>query len=231
MFQVINDANTIMIDSTYYNHGITMAGQGTTANPGGIVRAYVLDIAYQSNNPSGEVPLIGFKCAVPVALLWMRKSGSTYNIRLITATAAVITYMIFDRPTGGGNSGMQIFDATSRLTFDSNFRYLKVLNVLRRTSNDNTPIAVADSAASCVVVTCPQIGMQMDVLPAVPGGVWRLQSYITCKAFLLIENQLRMNNIIYSIDIVPGNTGPPPSPIPNNGTPRYDVIVASSVGY
>lgn len=76
---------------------------------------------------TGTAPLLFFTGGVQVAIVSKSTSGNTHTWVLATgATAGNCHYVIFDAsPPTAGNSGLQIFDETGALKFDSSAELMK----------------------------------------------------------------------------------------------------------
>lgn len=216
-----------MIDSTFYNHAAILSGSATSVDSGipASNSAGVIDITYTSNNPN--FPLVGFRANSYVAILWVRKSNNTYNIRLVTKTVGeYVTYYIFDRPTAISNAGMQIFDSNGVLTFDADRNYLRITDIVNRTNGDLSAQALSSSDNRCVIMTSPKIS-RITINRAPPAGArWQQEQRLEVVGFQLMNNAVMMDNVTYVRNIITGNTGSAPIAPPDVSSKRFTALIS-----
>jgi len=140
--QVFNDSNFIQIDGDYRNLEFKQKGSvnipGSNAAGGGGVVSYVT-VSYSGVDPVIAINSSGFSYASISSI-----SGNTYTWMIYNGetSAQTVEYFIFAQPSSSsaGNSGIEIRDAAGSLVFDSNKRYLRVMDYLEssKVSEDQT---------------------------------------------------------------------------------------------
>jgi len=111
--QVIGDHGVLQIDELYRN--MAKRASGTWGTPS-LANAVSAIIANRTLNTAG------------VHIGGLNISGSTWEWKARTSPIST-SYWIFDVPVSTGNIGLQVFDATGALVFDSINDYLKVVGV------------------------------------------------------------------------------------------------------
>jgi hypothetical protein len=134
--QIFNDSGFIQIDGDMLNMEMVAKGAvtigGTNSGQNGNVST--VDISVAGENPVIAIASPGFCCAY----LYSR-SGSTFTFRIFNGEAGAqnVEYFIFDNSGGSaGNSGFQVFNAAGRLVFDSNKKYMRVLDTFSFDTSD-----------------------------------------------------------------------------------------------
>jgi len=130
-FQILNaDEVTVQIDDTYANLAVVEMGTKATdtATAAGGNSSVTFSKAGLKN------PLIAVAGSNPqVAVCWLIDASTGtwgFNITSGGGIGTQARYLIFDSPPATTtNFGRQIFDANGNKTFDSNFRYLRVVDM------------------------------------------------------------------------------------------------------
>lgn len=136
--QIFNDNGFIQIDGDMLNMEMTAKGVVSIAgsNPEYNGRVSTMDISVSGENPIIAVASGGFCCAY----LYQR-SGSTFTFRIYNGdyNTQNVEYYIFDNSANaGGNSGFQVFNSAGRLVFDSNKKYMRVLDTFSFDTSDTS---------------------------------------------------------------------------------------------
>lgn len=127
---VYNDRDTVIIDERFFNYAFKEKRVLTFQQMGGPVSGGFGNQAYMT--VAGDMPLVAFRCPYPVAACRARPVAGGFEFGWITRhgagapVGATIEVFIFDRPTGSGTYGLQVFDENNRLTYDSSYRYMRV---------------------------------------------------------------------------------------------------------
>lgn len=128
--QIFNDSGYIQIDADYLNMELKQKGTfnlpgSNTANGGSISSG--VQISFNGESPVIAIKSTTFCCAYPLS-----RSGNTFNFYIYNGDGQDCTgeYFIFDNSSseGAGSSGLQVFNGQGRLVFDSNKKYLRVLD-------------------------------------------------------------------------------------------------------
>lgn len=128
--QVINNAGTILIDENYSNLAVRASGTvtGSTSSTGR------LDFAVASGL---NAPMFAIApSAAQFSVLAYRPDTNVIKIQGRDNTQSTnFPYFIFDTPVASGlNYGLQVFNASGVLTFDSNLKYARVVDVFGGTT-------------------------------------------------------------------------------------------------
>lgn len=135
--QIINTANTVQIDDTFFNYAFISKHTLTFQNAGGPVTGGFGRQAFLT--VAGERPIIAARCGKPFTVSRARPSPTVpgqFEFGFIganfggIAVGDTIDVYVFDRPPArpGSGSGIQVFDASQRPVFDSAWKYLKVVD-------------------------------------------------------------------------------------------------------
>ena len=127
--QVTGEGGNLQIDDTFFNYRLVSQGAKSLA-------AFSFnDNAIPAGNTvsySGINPIIMFKTSsIYVAIASKEVSGSTHTWTLASDAAGICNYVIFDTaPPVGGNSGLQLFNESGTLVFDSSSQLLRISGVV-----------------------------------------------------------------------------------------------------
>jgi hypothetical protein len=130
LIEVINDANTVLIDDEYSNACLALKGSLTLSAGVDATDCYQVQLSYTSaDNPMLALELND----IQVAATYTTRSGNTWTWYIFFRKAYVnrtLTYYIFTVPSAvaDANGLVQLFDATGKLVFDSSLKYLRVKN-------------------------------------------------------------------------------------------------------
>lgn len=132
-FQLFTPSGITQIDGDFLNTSLTGHGHitvsATPTNPliSTLVYAWKQgSIAFNAVNP-----MVAFCCSVPTIMVSCVKQGAVYTATFLCATTGAVDleYFIFDQtPTIGTTFGLQVFNASGALVYDSNFAYSRILN-------------------------------------------------------------------------------------------------------
>lgn len=138
-FQCFNNNNIVQIDSTFQNYGCIQ--KGTIPLTWGNAEMYP-DPNYPEtivNCPGSVNPLIAITSPHHVRS-WRERTANGFRFRFTVddyntvARPFNIDYYVFDsfKPTLNAHGvGMQLFNASNQLVFDSSFEYMRVIGVIR----------------------------------------------------------------------------------------------------
>lgn len=182
-FQIFNDSGYVQIDADYLNMELKNTGAATIApsnmaSGGGQNSSVTFTV-------TGENPAIAVISDRMSACYLVSRSGSSFTFAIYNGENANsnVQWFHFDNSdnNGAGNSGVQVFNASQRLVFDSNKKYLRVLDYwVRSTGNLETRSYPGKKVA---VIMC-DYGYRFVVQnsPADPGSTTHkfLQSQLDC---------------------------------------------------
>lgn len=181
--QIFNDAGFIQIDADYLNMELKSRGSGTIApsnlaNGGSQSSVLYVDVV-------GEAPLIAVISSGFTASYLVSRSGNSFRFAIYNGENAntSVEWFIFDNSSneGAGNSGMQIFNAQGRLVFDSNKKYMRVLDYWQ---NDDPSEQSRNYPGKRAAVVMCDYGYRFLVLnsPVDPGSSTKcmVQSFLDC---------------------------------------------------
>lgn len=129
-FQVINDAGTILIDENYKN--ISMKDKRTVTI--GAAGAPQLFGANQFTVASCVSPVVFIQCSTGGCFVsGVTVSGGTATITVRGPAGVSVTVFTFDEPTVG-SFGLQVYNASGQVVFDSSNKYARVVDVVSGTT-------------------------------------------------------------------------------------------------
>lgn len=129
--QVINDNGILQVDESFKNMVLTQKGTVTLGRPGGVgvvpyqAAAYAT-IAYPV---SARQPVLALRSNAHVCYL---TNDNGFTVFGPSSGVVTVDYYIFDQIGFGapaGNIGLQVFDVNGAEVFNSNNRYMKVLDL------------------------------------------------------------------------------------------------------
>lgn len=187
-FQFVNNNQNVVVDQHFFNyafiskHTLTFQAAGGPVT-GGFGRQAFLTIP-------GDRPLVAARCSKPFTASRARPVSGGWEFGWISANfggAAVgdtIEVFVFDRPPArsGPGFGLQVFDAAERVVFDSQNKYMKVVDA--RTLQGSTPTANVNlgPGSYAQIVTIP--GFRWTGTQASPTADWQW----ACFAGLVSSN-------------------------------------------
>ena len=127
--EIIGDSGSTLIDDSYMNMVLAVKGGLVLTQTGSGTYSYYTQFTYTSTEPS---VLMALELeTTPVGHLSSSRSGNTWTFTVHFNPAdlgKVISYYIFTIPPAVADAGgmMQLRDASGRLTFDSNLKYMRV---------------------------------------------------------------------------------------------------------
>lgn len=131
MLKIINDPGSVLIGDDYYNLGVTSHGtqtmQPSNGSPRGNIQIGRVELAV-----SGESPILAISSTALIGLdARKRGTGSTWTFSLVSDTSnATFKYWIFDRPNLAGIGNFRLRDVAGKMVFDSNTRYMRVVDII-----------------------------------------------------------------------------------------------------
>lgn len=128
--QIIGDSGAVQVDESFASLALRGKGSATFAT----YETDPRDSATLTVTIAGEYPLLAYRSAFPVALWYVEQSGANWIFHLITAKSNAgqsLQWYVFDRPVDiGSKYGLQVFDASGRLTFDALQKYLRARDLV-----------------------------------------------------------------------------------------------------
>lgn len=187
-FEFTNANENVVIDEAFFNYAfiskhtlIFQAAGGPVT--GGFGRQAFLTVA-------GDRPLVAARCSKPFTVSRARPVAGGWEFAWISSNfggAAVgdtIEVFVFDRPPArnGAGYGLQVFDPSARVVFDSQNRYMRVVDA--RTLQGATPTANVNLGAGSFaqIITIP--GFRWTGTQASPSADWQW----ACFAGLVTSN-------------------------------------------
>ena len=168
---VYNQSNNVIIDSDYRNMVLrqknTLTFTPTQQSYGNVI----VNVDRKSFSLSNAVnPIIFIKSSIGVGLTNITNSGSTYTWTISSNTAGSCTVYIFDLIQSPQTTyGMQVFDASGSVVFNSDNQYMKVIDIFNVPWSSSTWPSVSRSYSSgnyAVSIGCPRtialIGGSLD---------------------------------------------------------------------
>jgi hypothetical protein len=187
-FEFTNANENVVIDETFFNyafiskHTLVFQAAGGPVT-GGFGRQAFLSVA-------GDRPLVAARCSKPFTVSRARPVAGGWEFAWISSNfggAAVgdtIEVFVFDRPPArsGSGYGLQVFDQSSKVVFDSQNRYMRVVDA--RTLQGATPTANVNLGAGSFaqIITIP--GFRWTGTQASPSADWQW----ACFAGLVTSN-------------------------------------------
>lgn len=191
-FNAIGDSNNILIDDTYSNLAVVASGVGTLVGGyRGISPGLAVKISYTNPVP-GKYPLIALRPHDSTGLFSIFElvvSGNVFTWTIVAggpSTGGSVSnksfdYYILSAPpsTTPESYGMQVLDSTGRVTFDSGFKYARVLSVTQTTYSTLPSSGIQVPHTENIAFIPGALGMLTDGHEDVPGDVWWTFSYDT----------------------------------------------------
>lgn len=191
-FRCIGDHGLIQIDDTYANLALIASGRAFTDYQEPNSRHTRIATISVTVADSSVWPVIGYNDAdYKSAWFWVwdhQINGNTHTWR-IAATSSEgwagtnFTWYVFGRPTSPtGGYGLRVRDAQNRITFDSGYKYMKVIGSHATTIEDlkasrnytgqgGGPISIG--VAEKGVLVFGNCGWENQAIPIPPTNQWR----------------------------------------------------------
>ncbi|WP_093534313.1 hypothetical protein PWP89_12935 [Stenotrophomonas rhizophila] len=177
-FEFVNNNQNVIIDEKFFNyafiskHTLTFQQAGGPVT-GGFGRQAFLTVA-------GDRPIVAARCSKPFTVSRARPVAGGWEFGWISVNGGIgavvgdtIEVFVFDRPLerSGPGFGLQVFGADGRVVFDSQNRYMKVVDA--RTLEGATPTANVNLGPGnyAQVVTVP--GFRWTGVQATPTADWQ----------------------------------------------------------
>ncbi|MCE7762959.1 hypothetical protein GQL56_09930 [Pseudomonas putida] len=127
--QVINDNGILQVDESFKNMVLTQKGTVTLSRPSGVGAVPYQAAAYATiaYPVSARQPVLALRSNALVCYL-----ANDNGFTVFGSASGAIDYYIFDQigfGTSAGNIGLQVFDANGSEVFNSNNKYMKVLDL------------------------------------------------------------------------------------------------------
>jgi hypothetical protein len=166
-------SGAIQIDDTYFNMAVLSSGVATmTTQYPGMTQGFYTTVSATSPDGSPLTLAIGAPSdsRIFVACFRVAVSGSTYTWTIIgagngiSASGASFPFYVLGRPAAGSSGyGLRVRDGTGKITFDSGFKYARVLDVINTTYSaaaggvsypygENTAIILGDCALDVLII-------------------------------------------------------------------------------
>lgn len=139
LIEILNDFNTVLIDDNYSNACMAYKGVLPLSASVNAQDCYQVQISYSS----AAAPQLALELNdIQIAATFTARTGNTWTWYVFFKKAYVnrsINYYIFTVPSQiGGNGLVQLFDATGKLVFDSDLKYLIVKNFYQGAPGNNS---------------------------------------------------------------------------------------------
>ncbi|WP_122663489.1 hypothetical protein [Pseudomonas viridiflava] len=144
LIEVINDANTVLVDDNYSNMCLALSSSLRLTNSGntdGSGDGDMNSISYTA--AANEYPQLVLELSgLRAAQIFTSKSGNTWTWYIafrISDYGSTLNYHVMTIPSAVPNANglLQLFDASGKLVFDSNLRYLKITGSYSPSQNSN----------------------------------------------------------------------------------------------
>ena len=130
--QVFNDSGIVQIDGTYSNLQLTAKGTASTSmqNLSYFTQAngtFRYNTPYTTVSFTGNTPVFAVSGDSTVSVVSTSVSGSVWTVGIITPNGpASFEWYVFDEASSsGGNYGLQVFNDSGVLVFDSSNKYFR----------------------------------------------------------------------------------------------------------
>lgn len=137
--QITNPSGTIQIDENYANLAIIEKRTVSAAQGGAYDSALKVDVTVTS-----DFPFIAIKCARPCAITKIQRAGTSstaiYTISVAPsgnppwASFPVDVYVFGRTKQFADGVGLQVFDSTGKITYDSNNAYADIVGMITSTT-------------------------------------------------------------------------------------------------
>jgi len=146
-FKIVGNHGSTMIDENYKNFNLTATGYVTTPQAGQNVMYDYGGVTYTGRNPLVAFrPLGDFSVGATGTYL---DGNGVYHTDFITGGSGSLQYYVFDTVPDytGSTFGVQVRNASGAVTFDSNLRYLRILEIFHSYNGRSVPVTGRTEAA------------------------------------------------------------------------------------
>lgn len=159
LIEVINDANTVLIDDEYSNAALLLKGSVTLTNQyAGQGDCYLTQITMNSS----DVLMLALELNdIKVIHLTTTRSGNTWTFNLLHLKAfagRALTYYLFSIPSNISDAGglLKLYNSSGSIVFDSNLKYLRIQGFYTTKLSGSNTVATVDSRkyAHIAVMAC-----------------------------------------------------------------------------
>lgn len=162
--QIYNTSGNVQIDSKFKNLAVIQKGEvqliGTDVEWTGGAKTKI--------TVAGTNPLIAIQSTVRMRTRRLREANGSYSFYFNLSqnvTPPKVKYWIFDEPVSVGTFGLQVFDQSAQLVFDSSREYMKVVGFINRIATFpyfGTTQTYNYTSSSLAIVTCQQASRLTD---------------------------------------------------------------------
>lgn len=226
--QVIGDAGNIQIDDTYSNLALVASGVATlTLGFGSVTNAYTATVTYV-NPISGTFPLVALRphdSSGVFDILKLVISGNTFTWTIMaggringgTIVNKSFDYFILNTPPVGTPEawGIQVFDSSGNKTFDSGYRYVRVLSVTETTyayMNAVVDRSIEVAHPETIAFIPASLCMETDSIQEITGDIFYTY-YYRIVGFRILSGS--------TLQIVNGNWGSETITGPSDGSGQF----------
>ncbi len=141
-FQCFNDSGYIQIDENYRNLALLrkVTLTGTDANSVGVPLA-LYTCKWVSYTAASKESVIAFSSTGKFCPFIVQEENGTFSwkiaLDIYSGNNQVIIYEFGPPPSTGANSGFQVFNGSSQLVFDANFKYMRLADFVTINFIDN----------------------------------------------------------------------------------------------
>ncbi|MCI8210789.1 hypothetical protein AUC61_14725 [Pseudomonas sp. S25] len=150
LIEVINDANTVLIDDNYSNMCLASSGILTLYynSPGSGGNSDMNFISYTGGANEFPQLVLELSGSVAVAQVFNTRSGNTWiwSIAFLSAYYGYqVNYYVLSVPSSVADAGgmLQLRDGNEKLVFDSNLKYMAVKGLCSPSQNSNINLNMA----------------------------------------------------------------------------------------
>lgn len=137
--QVFNENGGFIIDGTYMN--LCLAKKETkSSQPQGNFNQ--ISFSYLASDPTEIPPVLAISCDKRVIISGpVVSAGGQYDWLVISyaGPATATGYIFRGPPATGGNHGMQVFNDSGALVFDSTFPYMRIIDLIYDPPSNSEP--------------------------------------------------------------------------------------------
>lgn len=176
---IFNDSNILQIDDTYLNLALRVTVQLNFSQP--YERVYSASVSVPGVS---LVPVVGAAPIFVSLLSLVANPDGTTTFTFLATSPGTATVGFFGMPVGEGSLGLQTFDETGRLTYDSSRPYMDVVEVFDAStvysSNYNVVSRVIGGAVNAGILLPQFYGINyLSVYPPeFPGDIWKGERWV-----------------------------------------------------